>query len=90
MKTISKVVYEKHYTSPSKWGQKIESYLKIERHFDFKDGLRYSVSVPNFGCCKKKLKDAMLWAMEHESIGMAKYNGLKEQLYIKKSWNNIC
>jgi hypothetical protein len=90
MKTWSKVIYENHYTSNSKWGQKIESYIKIERHFDFKEGLRYSVTVPNFGCCKRKLKDAMLWAMEHESIGMAKYNGLKEKCYSKKLWNQIC
>lgn len=90
MRTISKVVYEKHYTSPSKWGQKVESYIKIERHFDLKEGLRYSVTVPNFGCCKKKLRDAMLWAMEHESVGMAKYNGLKELVNSKNLWNKIC
>jgi len=90
MKTISKVIYEKHYTCSSKWGQTIKSYIKIERHFDLKEGLRYSVSVPNFTCCKRKLKDALLWAMEHESIGMAKYDGLKETIYTKKLWNAIC
>ena len=90
MRTISKVVYEKHYISPSKWGQKVESYIKIERYFDLKEGLRYSVTVPNFGCCKKKLRDAMLWAMEHESVGMAKYNGLKELVNSKNLWNKIC
>lgn len=90
LKTHSKVIYEKHYTSNSKWGQKIESYIKIERHFDFGEGLRYSVSVPNFCCCKKKLIDALLWAMEHESIGMQKYDRLKEVLYSKNLWNKIC
>lgn len=87
---MKKVIYERHYTSASKWGQKIESYIKIERHFDFKEGLRYSVTVPNFSCCKRKLQDAMLWAMEHESIGMAKYNGLKERMYTANLWNMIC
>ncbi len=87
---MKKVIYERHYTSTSKWGQKIESYIKIERHFDFKEGLRYSVAVPNFSCCKRKLQDAMLWAMEHESIGMAKYNGLKERMYTANLWNMIC
>ena len=90
MKTISKVIYEKHYISNSKWEQKIESYIKIERHFDFKEGLRYSVCVPNCSWCRRTLKEAMLCAMEHESIGMSKYNGLKEQIYSKKLWNNIC
>ena len=90
MKTYSKVIYENNYASNSKWGQKIESYIKIVRHFDFKEGLRYSVSVPNFSCCKRSMRDALLWAMEHESIGMGKYNGLKELIYKKKLWNDIC
>ncbi|NCB30378.1 MAG: hypothetical protein EOM66_03105 [Clostridia bacterium] len=89
MKTISKVIYENQYTSPSKWGQRIESYIKIERHFDFKDGLRYSVTVPNFACCKRKLLDALLWAMEHESVLGAKYEGLKERIYKKRLWDAL-
>jgi len=89
MKTHSKIIYEKHYTSTSKWGKKIESYIRIERHFDFKEGLRYSVSVPNCCFCKKRLQDAMLWAMEHESIGMAKYESLKYQIERKKLWNSV-
>lgn len=90
MKTISHIIYEKHYESESKWGKKIESYVKIERHFDFKEGLRYSVSVPNFSCCKRRLTDALLWAMENESIKASKYEGLKELIYRKKLWNSIC
>lgn len=89
MKTISKVIFEKHYTSPSKWGQKIETYIKIERHFDFKEGIRYSVCTPNHSCCKKKLFDAMVWAMEHESIKGMKYEGLKAKVYKHKLWNEI-
>lgn len=90
MKTYSKIIYEDNYVGFSKWDQKIESYIKIERHFDFKNGLRYSVSVPNFTCCEKKLKDAILRVLEHESIGMAKYNGIKEIVNSKKLWNSIC
>ena len=89
MKTHSKLVYERHYDSPSKWGDKIQSYIKIERYFDCKEGLRYSVSVPNFCCCKKKLQDAMLWAMEHESIGMSKYESLKDHMNKNKLWDKV-
>jgi hypothetical protein len=86
MKTISKTIYEKRYTSTSKWGQPMESYVRIQRHFDLIRGLRYSVAVPNFGCCKPRLRDALLCALEHESILAAKYNGLKEQVSDKKAW----
>lgn len=90
MRTISKVIYENHYKSPSKWGKQIESYIVIKRHFDFKEGLRYSVSVPNHSCCKRKLLDALLWTIEHESIKGMKYESLKEKVYSKKLWNLIC
>ena len=63
---MKKVIYERHYTSASKWWQKIESYIKIERHFDFKEGLRYSVTVPNFSCCKRKIARCNAMGMEHE------------------------
>lgn len=89
MKTISKVIYEKHYTSPSKWGQRIESYIKIKLHFDFNRGLLFSVSTPNFGCSNRSLIAALMRAMEHESILGAKYEGLKEKVYSKKLWNSI-
>ena len=90
MKTISKVIYENEYTSNSKWGNKVQSYIKITRHFDFKDGLRYSISMPNFSTCDRKLNNALFRAMERESIGMAKYEGLKELISHKKLWSNIC
>ena len=70
--------------------KKIKSYIRVERHFDFKDGLSYSVTVPNFTCCEKKLKDAILRVIEHESIGMSKYNGIKELVDNKKLWNKLC
>lgn len=92
MRTYSKIIYEDSYVGFSKWGQKIESYIRIERHFDFKNGLRYSIMVPNFSSCEKSIKDAMLRVIEHESIGMAKYNGIKELQLLdnKKMWNKIC
>lgn len=91
MKTWTKTLFEKEYISKtSKFqGDKIKTYIKIQVHFDFKEGLRYSVSVPNCSFCKRKLKDALMWALEHESIGMQKYNRLKEICDNKNLWNKI-
>lgn len=89
MKTWTKTVYERHYSSPSKWGQRIESYIKIQRHFDFREGLRYSVSVPNKSVCRRTIKQALIDMMEKESIGMGKYEGLKEQMYKHRLWNLV-
>lgn len=89
MKTISKTIYEKHYTSPSRWGQKIESYIKIEIRFNLRDGIWFLTSVPNFSSGNKNLIKSITRVLEHESIGMAKYNGLKEICYSKKLWKSI-
>ncbi|AGF56441.1 hypothetical protein B0P06_005292 [Clostridium saccharoperbutylacetonicum] len=90
MKTWTKTIFEKEYTSKtSKMDRQIITYIKIQVHFDFKEGLRYSVSVPNCSFCKRKLKDALIRALEHESIGMQKYNCLKEICTSKRLWNQI-
>jgi hypothetical protein len=82
--TYKKILYYKEYESPIRYGykpeHKVKSYVKITKIFDFKEGLRYVVTVPNVSYCYKKLKDAFLRVLEHESIGMAKYNRLKEDM----------
>lgn len=83
-KTYKKVLIHKEYSSGIRYGykpeHKVQSYITVTRCFDFREGLRYIVSVPNVSYCYPKLKDAMLRAIEHESIGMAKYNRLKEDM----------
>lgn len=81
---MRKVLYYKEYESSTFWGMSKEentvSYVKIEMHFDFKEWLRFSASTPNVGfCCRNPIK-ALLRLLEHESIGMAKYNRLKERI----------
>lgn len=90
MKTWTKTLFEKEYIGKkSKMDKEIKTYIKIKIHFDFKEGLRYSVAVPNCGFCEKRLKDALIKALEHESIGMQKYNCLKEICTDKGLWNRI-
>lgn len=84
-KTYKKVLIHKEYSSGIRYGyephHRVKSYITITRYFDLREGLRYVVTVPNVSYCYPKLQDALLRAIEHESIGMAKYNRLKEDLY---------
>ena len=93
MKTYSKILYEKHYTSPIAYGYDathiVESYIKITIHFDFKEGLRFSVSIPNRGYCGRNLIKVLLEALESEGIGYAKYQRLKEDCRKQKFWNSL-
>lgn len=93
MKTISKTLYYKEYSSFLAWGTKPEhkarSYVKIQFHFDFEDGLRFSVSAPNISCCDKNPFKAIMRILEHESIGMAKYDHLKDDTRRLGLWQKL-
>lgn len=79
---MQKVLYCKEYDSPIAYGYKpehrVKSYFRLRIGFDFKKGLRFSAEVPNFSCCTRNPIKAILRVLEHESIGMAKYNKMKD------------
>ena len=92
MKTFSKTLYYSEYTSPiayGNYGDEIYSYVKVELHFDFKEGLRFSASVPNFGCCERNPFKAIFRVLEHQSIGYGKYQRLKEDCRSQGLWRKL-
>jgi hypothetical protein len=79
---MKKALYYKEYYSPVAYGykpdHKVKSYFKFIMVFDLKEGLRFTACVPNFSyCCRNPIR-TVLRVLEHESIGMAKYNKIKE------------
>lgn len=84
---MKKVLYYKEYESPISYGykpeHKVKSYIKVEMIFNFKDGLWFSTTIPNVAYGDRNPIKALLRALEHESIGMAKYNRLKEDMRAK-------
>lgn len=94
MKTFNKTLYKNEYNCYPAWGSsedatKIESYVKFNILFDFKEGLRFSISVPNFGYCARNPFKCIFEALEHESIGMSKYQRLKERVRKIDSWKKL-
>lgn len=90
MKTFSKTLYYKEYTSPIAYtNDTVLSYVKIQVHFDFKEGLRFSASAPNIGYCDRSLFKAIFRVLEHESIGMSKYQRLKDDCRDKGLWKKL-
>ena len=79
-----KTIYYKEYYSPVFYGykpeHKVKSYVEIKIGFTLKHGLFFSVSVPNYSVSLNNPLKAILKALEHESIGMAKYEKLKEDI----------
>ncbi|MCD2345792.1 hypothetical protein [Clostridium guangxiense] len=82
MKTIKKVLFCKEYESPIAYGYKkehrVKTYIKVILCFDFREGLRFTVSVANMSFCHRNPFKAFIRVLEHESIGMAKYQQMKE------------
>ena len=79
---MQKVLIYKEYDSPIAYGYKPEhrvmSYFKLTMVFDFREGLRFVAQVPNVSWCYRNPIKAVLRVLEHESIGMAKYNQMKD------------
>lgn len=90
---MEKVLYYKEYDSPIAYGYKpehrVKSYVKLIMHLNFKDGLWFSVTIPNAGYGNRNPFKAIFRALEHESIGMAKYNQLKDDIKAKGLHKNL-
>ena len=64
----------------SKPSNPVKSYFKLNMYFDFKEGLRFTAVAPNVSYCYRNPIKAVLRLLEHESIGMSKYNALKDRI----------
>ena len=65
---------------------KIETYIELIMWFDLKQGLRFSCSVPNISSCNRNPFKAIFRILEHESIGMGKYQRVKD-IVRSKGWH---
>jgi hypothetical protein len=63
--------------------------VEIKLHFNFKEGLWFSVSAPNIGYGGRNPFKVLLRVLEHESIGMAKYNKIKEDSRSCGLWKQL-
>ena len=93
MKTYKKTLYYKEYTAPIAYGYKpehqVQAYVKIEVRFNFKEGLWFSTTIPNCAYGDRNIFKSIFRALEHESIGMAKYNRIKEDTRKHGLWQKL-
>lgn len=91
MKQIRKVLFSKEAESPLAWrnDRKAKTHIEVVFYFDFKLGARFRVNAGNVSCCDKSLFKAFCQCLEHESIGMAKYDNLKYDTRAKGLWQKL-
>lgn len=90
MKTYSKTLYYKTFSFLISYnGEPIEDYIKFEMHFDFKEGLRFTISTSNMSICRRKPKKALFEMLEKQIIGYDRYQILKEDCINEGLWRQL-
>ena len=91
MRTYKKILFSKYAESPLAWrnDRKAKTHIKLVLYFDFKEGVRFTASAGGVSqCCRNPFK-ALFRVLEHESIGMAKYDYLKDDTRRKGLWQKL-
>lgn len=91
---LKKVLFKKDWESPVAWAssknpEKLNGYIEYVMWFDFKQGLRFSASVPNVSYCTRSPLKCLFRVLEHESVGMGKYQRLKERTRDLNLWKHL-
>jgi len=91
---MHKKIYTRKFKFPFQW----ESYQKKELekreisiwfNFTFRDGIWFTVRVPNKSFNNRNIFKALIAALESESVGMQKYDRLKEEVRELTWWKII-
>jgi len=67
----------------------LQVYIEINLHLGFKHGFFFSVNVANKSFTSRNPFSALLAALESETIGMAKYDALKERVRDLDLWSKL-
>lgn len=90
---MDKIIYKKHWTSSVVWATEgtleIEGYIEYRMHFSLREGIWFSISIPNYGCGSKNPLECIFKALKHSSVGMGKYCRLKEHIRYLGVWKNL-
>lgn len=91
MKQIKKVLFSKNIEVPLAWrdDKKAHTQIEVVFYFDLKLGARFRVNAGNVSFCDKSLFKAFCQCLEHESVGMAKYDNLKDDVRAKNFWQKL-
>ena len=92
MKTYKKVLLRRDYTFKGQYWSKSDkgkSYCELVLVFDFKEGLRFTASVPNMSWCDRNPFKVLMRVIEHENIKGEKYDDLKYNMRNKGLHRNL-
>jgi len=81
---ISRTLFVKEFEFKGNFLDKIEkAKYEVKLWFDFKEGLRFSCSMPDYSYCTRNPFKAILGTLEHSIVGHVKYQHLKSKVRSK-------
>ena len=69
--------------------KKIERYIEYQMHFDFKQWLRFSISIPNYTYCTRNPFKCLFAVLKYSDVSMGKYQRLKERTRKLDMWRQL-
>ncbi len=92
-KPFKKILFYQRWFYPVDWGSdstpKIESYIEYTMWFDFKQGLRFSLSVPNYTMCTRNPFKCMFIVLEYLTEKASNYTRLEGRIRELDVWRSL-
>jgi len=85
-------LYGMYFTETPAWevsSSSLELYIEINLHISFARGAFFAVNVANKSFCSANPFKALIMALESETVGMAKYDRLKERVRDLGLWQKL-
>ena len=91
IKTYKKILFSKDAESPLAWrdDRKARTHIELVLYFDFKEGVRFTAMAGNISACRRNPFKALYRVLEHKSIGMSKYDCLKDDTRRQGLWQKL-
>ena len=91
---MKKVLFHHVWSSPIAWHsskdcEKVRGYITYTVYFDFKKGLRFACTVPDITACSRGPFKCIWQILENQSVGMGKYQRLKERVRKLDLWKHL-
>jgi hypothetical protein len=90
---MHKVIYKREFSFGLAYGDSekniIEPEITVQLHITCRDGIWFSVNVPNKSFCGRNIFKLFINALESQTVGMIKYDRLKEDCRSKGLWNKL-
>lgn len=90
---MKKILFKKEWYKFPDWGTEndeiIKYYIEFTLYLDFKQGLRFSASIPNYLFCSRNPFKCLFEVLEYSITGCGQYVRLEDRLTKLNLWKEL-